>query len=179
MPIEIKVTPPGLTMSQGRTFMVTAANGEINPHSSQGVYVMDTRFVSSYQLYVNWQPWKLVNSSQITFFSSRIYLTNPALAAEDGDLAENSLDLTIDRYVDEGIHEDFSLTNYSGKQVKIILALDILCDFADLFEVRAQRFVLRGKINSRWNEQERSLRTSYTNQDFLTMSTDYTYNIFT
>jgi hypothetical protein len=93
-------------------------------------------------------------------------LTNPALAAEDGDLAENSLDLTIDRYVDEGIHEDFSVTNYSGKQVKIILALDILCDFADLFEVRAQRFVERGQLSSRWNAAERSLRTSYTNQDF-------------
>src|SRR5690242_635315 len=166
MPIEIKVAPPGITISQGRTFMVTDAKGEITLNSQQGVYAIDTRFVGFYSLSINRQPWKLVNSSQITFFSSRIYLTNPALPTEDGDVAEDSLGLTVDRYVEEGIHEDFSLTNYSGKKLKIVLNLAILCDFADLFEVKAKRFVLRGQIRSRWNEAERSLRTFYTNQDF-------------
>jgi glycogen debranching enzyme len=166
MPIEIKVAPPGLTISQGRTFMVTDAKGEITLNSQQGVYAIDTRFVGFYSLSINRQPWKLVNSSQITFFSSRIYLTNPALPTEDGDVAEDSLGLTVDRYVEEGIHEDFSLTNYSRKKLKIVLNLAILCDFADLFEVKAKRFVLRGQIRSCWNEAERSLRTFYTNQDF-------------
>jgi hypothetical protein len=67
MPIEIKVGPPGITISQGRTFMVTDAKGEISLQSHQGVYAIDTRFVCSYNLYVNRQPWKLVNSSQINF----------------------------------------------------------------------------------------------------------------
>ncbi len=30
MPIEIKVAPSGITISQGRTFMVTNSGGEIN-----------------------------------------------------------------------------------------------------------------------------------------------------
>ena len=106
MPIEIKVAPPGITISQGRSFMVTDEKGEINPYSHQGVYALDTRFVGSYALYVNRQLWKLVNSSQINFYSSRIYLTNPALATRDGDLAENSIGLTVDRYIEEGIHVD-------------------------------------------------------------------------
>jgi hypothetical protein len=38
MPIEIKMAPPGITISQGRTFMVTDECGEINPRSDEGVY---------------------------------------------------------------------------------------------------------------------------------------------
>jgi hypothetical protein len=53
-------------------------------------------------------------------------MTNPALAIGDGDLAENSLGLTIDRYIEEGVHEDFSVANYSGKKMKIGLFLAIL-----------------------------------------------------
>ena len=84
--------------------MVTDAKGEITLDSQQGVYAIDTRFVGFYSLSINGQPWKLVNSSQITFYSSRIYLTNPAFPTEDGDVAEDRLGLTVDRYVEEGIH---------------------------------------------------------------------------
>jgi hypothetical protein len=33
MPIEIKVEPPCITISQGRTFMVTNSAGEIDPQT--------------------------------------------------------------------------------------------------------------------------------------------------
>src|SRR5712692_1028046 len=42
LPIEIKVAPPGITISQGRTFMVTDQQGEINPRGDEGVYAIDT-----------------------------------------------------------------------------------------------------------------------------------------
>lgn len=35
MSIEIKVAPQGITISQGRTFMVTDERGEINPPSGE------------------------------------------------------------------------------------------------------------------------------------------------
>jgi glycogen debranching enzyme len=46
MPIEIKVAPPGITISQGRTFMVTNQSGEIRTSSDEGVYAIDTRFIT-------------------------------------------------------------------------------------------------------------------------------------
>src|SRR5712664_2381258 len=63
MPIEIQVGPPNITISQGRTFMVTDQRGEINPQTDAGVYAIDTRFVSSYRLFINREPLVLVNSS--------------------------------------------------------------------------------------------------------------------
>src|SRR6266566_8948016 len=57
MPIEIKVAPPGITISQGRTFMVTNSGGEINPQTDEGVFAIDTRFISYYHLFINRVPW--------------------------------------------------------------------------------------------------------------------------
>src|SRR5579859_2576613 len=56
MDTEIKVGPPVITISQGRTFMVTTKAGEIMANSDQGVYAADTRFISFYHLYINRVP---------------------------------------------------------------------------------------------------------------------------
>src|SRR5947209_16651695 len=162
MPIEIQVGPPSITISQGRTFMVTDQRGEIHPQTDAGVYAIDTRFISSYHLYINSEPLVLVNSSQLSFYAARWYLTNPRISTESGDIEANTIDLTIERTVEEGIHEDFYLTNYTGKQISLVLELALRSDFADIFEVRAKRILLRGSMQTKWDERGRSLRTSYT-----------------
>jgi glycogen debranching enzyme len=166
MPSEIKVAPSGITISQGRTFMVTDERGEIDHGTAEGVYAIDTRFLSTYSVYVNRQPWNLVNSSQISFYAARIHLTNPPLHTADAEVPANTLRLTIERTVGEGIHEDFYLANYSGERVRLVLELSLRADFADLFEVRTRRFVQRGKLRTEWHEERRELRTAYTNRDF-------------
>src|SRR5947209_20430661 len=117
MTIEIKVGPPVIIISQGRTFMVTDQRGYINTGTDQGIYAIDTRFVSFYHLYINRVPWTLINSNQLTFYASRIHLTNPAIKTDGGPLLANSLGLTVNRTVSEGIHEEFEIVNYSGKKV--------------------------------------------------------------
>ncbi len=166
MPSEIKVSPPGLTISQGRTFMVTGQRGEIEPFTDGGIFSIDTRFVSTYRVFVNREPWQLVNSGQISFYAARIHLTNPPIHTVEADIPANTLSLTIERTVGEGIHEDFDLTNYSGKPILVVLELELHSDFADIFEVRTKRLVQRGKLRTVWNEERRELRTAYTDQDF-------------
>lgn len=166
MPIEIRVGPPVLTISQGRTFMVSDLSGYIDERTSQGVYMDDTRFISQYRLYVNRNTLDLVNSSQLTFYASRIHLTNPALNLETGLVAPQTLHITINRRVSESIHEDLDVANYSGKRVKFLLELALYCDFADLFEVRSQDIVRRGQVLSYWNVEKKQLRTCYDHLDF-------------
>ncbi|HEX6478327.1 MAG TPA: glycogen debranching N-terminal domain-containing protein [Ktedonobacteraceae bacterium] len=166
MPVEIKIAPPVITISQGRTFMVTDQNGEINPQTDEGVYSIDTRFISSYHLYINREPWVLDNSSQIAFYSSRAYLTNPKINTMDGDIEANTLCLMLDRAVEEGIHEDFYIANYAGKKVHLFLQLEFRSDFADIFEVKSKHVVQRGKMFTRWDPKTRRLRTSYNHDDF-------------
>ncbi len=166
MPTEIKIAPSGITISQGRTFMVTDECGEISPQCDEGIYAIDTRFISKYKLYINRVPWKLVTSSELSFYAARIHLTNPLITLDDGDLPENTLSLTIDRMVGEGIHEDFSITNSSGRQVRIVLQVDLEADFADIFEVKARRLIQRGHMLTQWDDKQKQLRTTYVNRDF-------------
>jgi glycogen debranching enzyme len=166
MPIEIKVGPPLITISQGRTFMVTDLHGEIDPRTFQGVYRNDTRFISSYRVYINDHPLALINSSQVTFYASRFHLTNPQIPLADGVLLEQTLHVVINRTVRNSIHEELDIENYTGRNVNFLFELAIRSDFADIFEVRQQKIVRRGKELSYWDIESKQLYTCYHNKDF-------------
>lgn len=166
MPVEISVGPPILTINQGSTFMVTDLNGEIAADSEHGVFASDTRFVSYYAIFANGEPWQRLTSSPITYYAARIYLTNRPFASEEGNIPGRTLGLLITRVVGEGVHEDLDVTNYGLTPVRFNLEIELRADFADLFEVKAHKFVRRGRIETVWNKEGQELRFSYTNHDF-------------
>jgi len=57
-------------------------------------------------------------------------------------------------------------TNYGSEAVEFELELRFEGDFADLFDVKEQRLVRRGSIESRWDGETRTLTTSYRHGDF-------------
>src|SRR5215469_10367884 len=146
MPVQISVGPPVLTINQGNTFLVTDQNGEIRPDSEQGMFWNDTRFVSRYQVTANGQSWTRLSSSPMTYYSSRVYLTNQSLATEEGEIPAGTLALTMSRAVEDGIHEDLDVANHNLFAVRFNLEILFHSDFADLFEVKAHAFVHRGRI---------------------------------
>ena len=166
MPVEISVGPPVLTISHGSTFMVTDLNGQIAPRTEQGVYAGDTRLLSHYALFANGKAWVRLSSSTISYFAARIYLTNPRITTETGDIREGTLALTVSRAVGESIHEDLDLTNYGLHAVRFMLEIALGSDFADLFEVRQHKFVRRGRIDTVWERQQHELQVSYSHRDF-------------
>src|SRR5687767_13877379 len=109
MPVELKVGPSELTISQDRTFMVTDLRGEIDPESEQGLFAGDTRFVSFYKLYINEQHWDLLTSSAVSYYAARLHFANPPIATEDGDIPAHDLSLAVTRTVGGGVHEDLDV----------------------------------------------------------------------
>jgi glycogen debranching enzyme len=166
MPVEISVGPPSLVINQGSTFMVTDLNGEIEAESEQGVFAADTRFVSRYALFANGQPWTRLTSAATAYHAARIYLTNPALATEDGGVPAGRLGLVVGRTVGEGILEDLDITNYTQAPVRFNLEIALGSDFADLFEVKSHAFVRRGRIETEWDRRRGELAVSYAHRDF-------------
>jgi len=166
MTTEIKVGPPVITISQGRTFMVTDQHGFIDTNSDQGIYALDTRFVSFYQLLLNRVPWQVINSSQLTFYAARFHLTNPTIQTQSGEIEAHRLGLVVNRIVSEGIHEELEVVNYSGGKVSFVLELDLRCDFAALFEVKRRQIIQRGKQQTQWDHKAQQLRTTYDHDDF-------------
>ncbi len=166
MPIEIKVGPPDITISQGRTFMVTDQRGFINTDSDEGVYDADTRFISFYKIFINRVPWLVINSSQLAFYASRLHLTNAEINTEGGVIKADALGLTINRTVSQGVHEEFEIVNYASEKVTFVLELAIRSDFADIFEVKTNKIVQRGQQETQWDGKKCILSTTYDNEDF-------------
>ncbi len=166
MPAEITVGPPVLTINQGATFMVTNQEGEIAAETPQGVFSDDTRFVSYYAISANGYSWKRRTSSATNYYAVRVYLTNSILPTEDGLIPEGTLELVLSRAIGEGIHEDLDITNYGQVHVRFNLEVALRSDFADLFEVKAQHFVRRGRIVTEWREEDAELHTTYQHSDF-------------
>src|SRR6185436_7495019 len=166
MPVEIAVGPPVLSINNGATFMVTDLAGEIQPETEQGVFSDDTRFVSYYAISANGVPWQRLSSAVTAYYAARVYLTNPLVATEDGDVSAGILSLIISRTIGDGIHEDLDLANHGLTPVRFNLEIALRADFADVLEVKLGRLVRRGRILTRWHAGQAELETSYANRDF-------------
>jgi len=166
MALEITVGPPRIALNQGRVVLVTEQDGQIDWPTEKGLYDADTRLISSWRLYADGEPWELLNSANIAYYAARVFLINRRLITETGDVPAGSLGLVLSRNLGEGLHEDIDLRNHGPKAVQFNLEIAIRSDFADLFEVKSERIVRRGRITSTWSARGSTLRTTYENQDF-------------
>ena len=166
MGVEIALGPPVLSINHGATFMVTDLGGEIQADTDQGVFADDTRFVSYYAIFANGLSWQRLNSAATSYYEARVYLMNDVVPTEDGDIPEGALSLVIDRTVSDGIHEDLDVANHGLVPVRFNLEIALRSDFADLFEVKREHLVRRGRIITRWHPWRAELETAYANRDF-------------
>jgi glycogen debranching enzyme len=168
MSLKIKVGPPLLTINQGYSLLVTELNGQIPWPTKCGFFVQDTRLISAWAIYTNGESWELLNSGAIAYFAAQVFMTNPALVTEDGDIERATILLQLGRSIGEGgIHEDIDLTNHGRKPVRFNLEMAIRSDFADILEVKSGHLVRRGRITTSWSEEKLQLTTGYRNRDFL------------
>lgn len=166
MAVKVTVGPPVTTINHGHTFLVSEFDGSITDKSDQGLYARDTRFLSRYQLFIEGEPWTLLNSGAVAYYASRTYLVNPQVLTEEGTIAAGTLGLVLGRTIGEALHEDIDIRNYSAKRARFNLALLIRNDFADIFEVRAKALTRRGQIQTEWEGDAQRLISRYVHEDF-------------
>lgn len=166
MAIEVTVGPPLITINRGSTFVLAEPDGVITAYTDQGMYSHDTRYVSNYEIFADGARWVLENSGAIAYYASRAYLTNPSIITEYGEIERGALSLVFGRAVQEGVHEDFDIHNYSMKRVRFSLEISLRTDFADIFEVKAKRVVRKGNVTTRWNQERAELISAYEHDGF-------------
>jgi len=167
MSFKVQVGPPQISIHQGHSVLVTEPDGSIRWPSDRGLYFFDTRLISHWAAYANGEEWELLNGASITYDCARIFLTNPRFLTQDGPVPEHTLSFVLSRVISGGLHEDLDVTNYGSRPVRFNLEISYRCDFADIFEVKQNKIVRRGRISSAWSEAEQTLRTEYHNQDFV------------
>ena len=166
MSFKVQVGPAQIAIHQGQTVLVTEPDGQINWPSKRGLYFRDTRVVSAWAIYANGERWELLNGGGVAPHVARIFLTNRAFVTKDGPIAARKLGLVIGRHIEGGLHEDLDITNNSQKPVRFNLEIAIRADFADIFEVKGDDIVRRGRIITSWSAKREILRITYRNKDF-------------
>ena len=166
MAFKVQVGPAQIAIHQGQSVLLTEPDGQVNWPSNRGLYFRDTRVISAWAIYANGEPWDLLNGGAIAPHAARIFQTNRAFTSEDGPIAARTLGLVIGRHIEGGLHEDFDITNNSQQLVRFNLEIAMRADFADIFEVKIDSIVRRGRITTSWSDKRQMLRITYTNRDF-------------
>jgi glycogen debranching enzyme len=167
MSFKVEVGPPQIAIHHAQTVLITESNGEVRWPSEKGMYFLDTRVISAWAIYANGEEWDLMNGGAVTSHKASIHLTNRSIPTEDGTIPPRSLGLVIGRRLGGGMHEDLDITNHGRKHVRFNLEIAVRADFADVFEVKQNRIVRRGRITTEWLHGPQKLSTTYRNQDFV------------
>ena len=167
MPLEIKVGPAQVAIHQGYAVLISEPDGQVNWPTERGLYFYDTRLISSYAMYANGANWELVNSGATSATAAQFFLTNVPFPSEAGVVPARALTLVLGRLLDGGLHESFSIANFGRHPVRFNFEIAVRSDFADVFEVKQNRGVRRGRIATAWDEAAQTLTTSYRNGDFM------------
>jgi glycogen debranching enzyme len=167
MPFKVQVGPPQIAIHHGQTVLLSEEDAQIRWPTDKGLYFLDTRVLSAWSIYANGTGWDLLNGGATAYDTARVHLTNPQIPTQDGPIPPRTLGLVISRTVAGGVHEDIDITNHNTRKVRFNLEVSLRSDFADIFEVKSNSIVRRGRIATDWSESAQALGTTYRNQDFM------------
>ena len=164
MSAKVAIVSGQITINDGGSFLLTAADGSIDDRRAQGLFVRDTRLISYYELSLDRQPLIPLTSSAITHRVARYEFTSPELLTATGTVPAKKLLVSVRRDIIGGMHEDIDLTNHHQERVELQLMLAIRSDFVDIFRVKAQKLVTEGRMETTWADD--TLTNTYRNGSF-------------
>ncbi len=163
--VHLRARPDTLYLSRGRTVLATDRAGFIKEGSAHGLFVHETRLLSRYALLINGfapQPNALSNVEQCSWLGYYV-LAAPGLpdATPDAgsgqvqDASQQALEVRVSRVINNGLHEDIDITNFSQYRTAFQLEIELSADFADLVEAggRPQHI---GERHRSWREPQGS-----------------------
>jgi glycogen debranching enzyme len=127
-----------ITILEGSTFCICDELGDLGGWPTSGFFTDDTRFLSILRLSINGRRPLLLSSDKVDYFSAAFYLRNqPA----DG-LEQDEVSITRERFIGEAMQDRLVVQNQGMRPVEFELALEVACDFADIFAVKDYDFAL-------------------------------------
>jgi len=125
-----------VTILEGASFCVSDTDGDIHPRLPHGLFVRDTRILSTWLTRINGHPVEpLAVESDLPY---RAVLLG-RLRTQDERASESSLVIERRRTVATGLTELLVLRNFSDRDIEVRVEMRFAADFADLFDVKASR----------------------------------------
>lgn len=135
----------GTTLVAGTSFCVGDATGDIRPEQAQGLFVEDTRVLSTWRLEIDGAPVDPLTVIPAEPFEA-VFVGR---AAPRPERVDPTLVIERRRFVGGGLREDVTLRNFAAEAAGIQLYLEVDADFADLFEVKAGRGLAPHRVGRR------------------------------
>jgi glycogen debranching enzyme len=159
--------PALLSINEGSTFLVCSADSSIESlvGQGQGLYADDTRFLSRHRLRLNGRSLAVVASARLSHRHARWTLMAPTTATVDGSVPNVRVTVTLDRIISaQRLHEEITVHAYGAQPGPMLLEVVVSSDFADLFEVRTERWQRRSQLITMWLGQH--LENRYQREGF-------------
>lgn len=131
----ISVAQATVTLVEGASFCVSDVSGDIETGRAQGLFVQDTRILSTWLLLVDGRPVEPLAAKRLEPFEAEFV---GRAGVRPGNV-EPTVVVERRRYVGAGMREDITLRNFGAEPAGIEVRLVVDCDFADLFEVKENR----------------------------------------
>src|SRR5437667_4497911 len=126
-----------LTILEGSTFCICDELGDVGEETS-GCFRDDTRFLSILRLTIDGHRPLLLSSDKVEYFSAAFFLRN----GPTDRLPADTLSIMRRRFVGESMQDSIVVQNQGGEAISFELAIEVGCDFADIFAVKAHDFAL-------------------------------------
>ncbi len=133
-----RVPYPYLILWGSGVALSCSLDGQILAEELHGLFAGDTRVLSTYQLLISGQTWRLLGRSHFGHGTAQWDYQNRPLRDATGEISAGTLLLTLRRRVDCALHDDLHLQAFAERPVKIQFTLHLDADFADIFEVKSQ-----------------------------------------
>jgi glycogen debranching enzyme len=156
-------------IKRGPIVLATHEDGTMDPSStkSQGLFLGDTRYLSTFQLLLNGLTPTLMGSTEENLFRASFIFTNPELQGIPergvGILQHNTIE-------EESVRIAFTVANWSLGSVALDLAVRLDADFFDSFEARGVKRVKRGELKPEKVDKD-SIELTYVGLDRITRAT--------
>jgi glycogen debranching enzyme len=136
-----------VTLVEETSFCLASRNGDIAPGTPQGLFFLDTRFLSMLRLRVGGRPLEsLAVAVDEPFAATFLGRPSPEPGREDSDLL-----VFRRRFVGRGLLEKVEVRNQATSTTRVQIELDAYADLADLFAVKEGRARAHGPRHAEYN----------------------------
>jgi glycogen debranching enzyme len=124
-----------IDLVEGTSFAVSARSGAIGESHVHGLFALDTRLLSRWQIEIDGWP-----IEPLSFVPSSAFSGTFVSRGEDADQPDSPITLIQRRHVGRGMREDIEVRSH-GRACELTVRLHVATDLAGLFDVKAGHFL--------------------------------------
>lgn len=160
---RLKMFPDTLAAYQGHSICITGVHGHLL-EGIEGFYHHNTRFLSRMAVRIDGCDPLFVSANPVDAYSFIAYYLCPHPggreagpladdpADDGGEIVRSGIELQINRFVGDGMHQDVCLTNHALAEAVVELAWEFDADYADLTEAVTGQRTQFAPVDREWRD---------------------------